>query len=162
MYQIAVIGSNKIKDKVTMDIAYEIGAEIAKKKYILLCGGKDGVMKHAARGAKEHGGITIGILPENDFSSANEYIDIKIATGMGYARNILLIRSADVVVAVEGSTGTLSEMAHASNEKKPLIIVKGSGGICDFLVNTTCEYLSFHVVENPKDAIQMVDELLRK
>jgi len=152
--QIAVIGSNTIANEKTKQIAYELGAEIAKNNLVLVCGGKDGVMKYAAKGAKENKGITVGILPEDSFSFANEFIDIKIPTGMGYGRNILVIKSADVIIALEGSKGTLSEMAHASNENKFLIVLRGTGGICDYVSNHEFKFLDVKVVETPKEAVR--------
>jgi len=78
-------------------------------------------MEAACRGAKSQGGITVGILPSYDGKDANSYVDIKIPTGLGYARNILVVRAADIVVAVSGHYGTLSEIAFSFNEEKPII-----------------------------------------
>jgi uncharacterized protein (TIGR00725 family) len=88
---------------------------------VLICGGLTGVMEEAARGAREEGGLTIGVIPGDDPRQANRYIDIPIVTGMGYARNIIIVRSARAVIAIGGSYGTLSEIAYALNLGVPLI-----------------------------------------
>jgi uncharacterized protein (TIGR00725 family) len=81
----------------------------------MICGGLGGVMEAAARGAKEEGGLTVGVLPGDDPQQANPYVDIPIVTGMGYARNIIIVRSSRAIIAVGGSYGTLSEIAYALN-----------------------------------------------
>ena len=80
-------------------------------------------MEAACRGAKEGGGLTIGILPGQDAAEANRYVDVPIVTGMGYARNIIIVRTAQAIVALDGSFGTLSELAHALQMAKPLVAV---------------------------------------
>ena len=98
-----------------------IGREIAKIGAYLVCGGLGGVMEEAAKGAKDYGGKTIGILPGKDKKSANSYIDIPIVTGLSYARNVLVVSSSDVVIALEGKYGTLSEIGFALNIGKCVI-----------------------------------------
>lgn len=98
-----------------------VGQTIAELDGILVCGGLGGVMKAAARGAKKKGGLTIGILPGDQKSAANQYIDIIIPTGIGEARNMQIIRTADAVVALPGKFGTLSEMAFCKKMNKPLV-----------------------------------------
>jgi uncharacterized protein (TIGR00725 family) len=88
---------------------------------VLICGGLTGVMEHAARGARAAGGLTIGLLPGEDPTEANQYIDVAIATGLGHARNAILARTADGVVAVGGGLGTLSEIALALRNGRPTI-----------------------------------------
>lgn len=102
-------------------LAFEVGVEIAKAKAILICGGLSGVMEEAARGAKSQGGLTIGILPGIDRASANPYIDIPIVTGLDQARNIIIVRSSQAIIAIEGSYGTLSEIAFCLKLNIPLI-----------------------------------------
>ncbi len=83
-------------------IANEVGKEIADRGAVLICGGLGGVMAEAAKGAKERGGLTVGIIPGEDPDSANPYIDIPLPTGLGFARNVLVAYSGDVVIAVNG------------------------------------------------------------
>lgn len=103
------------------DIAGNVGRIIAEKGAILVCGGLSGVMEAAARGAKRAGGLTIGILPGDSPQDANAYIDIAIATGMGYSRNNLVVMNSDVLIAVDGSFGTLSEIAYGQVQKKKVV-----------------------------------------
>lgn len=117
---IAVIGGNNCSNEIAK-IAEDIGREIAKLGATLVCGGLGGVMEAASRGARAADGQTIGILPGNNKDDANQYIDIKIPTGLGYARNILVVKNADIVVAIDGRYGTLSEIAYALQMNKPVI-----------------------------------------
>jgi uncharacterized protein (TIGR00725 family) len=98
-----------------------LGRGIAQRHAVLICGGLTGVMEHAARGAQAAGGLTIGVLPGEDPNDANAYIDIAIATGLGHARNAILARTADGVVALGGGLGTLSEIALALRSNRPTI-----------------------------------------
>ena len=134
MMRIAVIGSSgKVSPKI-FGIAEGVGQNIAKKKGVLITGGKDGVMEAASKGAKSQGGTTIGILAENDASVANPYVDYAMATGIGYARNYLNIISSDVIISIAGSGGTLSEIGFAIVVQKKLILLKGTGGVTDMIV----------------------------
>ena len=106
------------------DLAFELGRGIAQRHAVLLCGGLTGVMEHAARGARAAGGLTIGLLPGEDPDEANPYIDVAIASGLGHARNAVLARTADGVVAVGGGLGTLSEIALALRNGRPTIGIR--------------------------------------
>ncbi|MFH1772580.1 MAG: TIGR00725 family protein [Candidatus Omnitrophota bacterium] len=117
---VAVVGGYRCSKK-AYKTAYEVGKLIAQEGWVLTCGGGSGVMEAACRGAKEKGGLTVGILPGYDVKEANKYLDVKIPTGLGYARNILVVRSASAIVAVDGKYGTLSEIAFALNEDKTVI-----------------------------------------
>ena len=117
---ITVIGGHSCS-KESYNFAYELGKLIAKEGWILISGGKEGVMEAVCRGAKEQGGLTVGILPGYDQKEANDYVDIKLPTGLGYARNVLVVRASDVVIAVSGEYGTLSEVGFALSEKKIVI-----------------------------------------
>ena len=119
---IAVVGAGKCSKKLR-DMAAEVGKYVAENGGVIVCGGLGGIMEGAARGAKEAGGVTIGILPTDNKDDANEYIDFVIPSGFGEARNMLVIRTADVVIAFPGKFGTLSEMAFAMQAKKPVISV---------------------------------------
>jgi len=117
---IAVIGGSTCSKK-NYQIAQQLGELIAEEGWTLICGGRSGVMEAACYGAKSKGGTTVGILPSFNGKDANPYVDIKIPTGLGYARNILVVRAADAVVAIAGHYGTLSEIAFSFNEEKPII-----------------------------------------
>lgn len=119
---IAVIGAGKCSGKLK-DLAEKVGKTIAEKGAILICGGLGGVMEAAAKGAKSKKGVTIGILPGDDRKEANPFIDIAIPTGIGEARNLVVIKSADAVIALPGKFGTLSEMAFALKLEKPVISI---------------------------------------
>lgn len=117
---IGVIGSGTSRQHLT-ELAEEVGREIARKGAVLVCGGLGGVMTDAARGAKEIGGVTIGILPGAKTSEANEFIDFPIATDMGQARNSIIVHTADVLIAIGGGYGTLSEIALALKIGKAVV-----------------------------------------
>ncbi len=117
---IGIIGSALASGKPYED-AMEVGRLAAEKGATVLTGGLGGVMEAACRGAKEAGGQTIGILPGFDTRDANRYIDIPIITGFNHARNIIVVRSSDVLIAVAGEYGTLSEIAFALKLGKPVI-----------------------------------------
>ncbi|NIO49440.1 MAG: TIGR00725 family protein [Candidatus Aminicenantes bacterium] len=118
--RIGVIGGGK-PDTKSRQIAFKVGQLIAEKGAILICGGLSGVMEEASRGAKQAGGLTIGILPGNSPQDANPYIDVAIATGLGYGRNSLIAMNSDVIIAVNGQYGTLSEIAYGSIYGKKII-----------------------------------------
>jgi uncharacterized protein (TIGR00725 family) len=101
-----------------------LGRGIAERNAVLICGGLTGVMEHAARGARSAGGLTVGLLPDDDPEGANQFIDIAIATGLGHARNAILARTADGVVALGGGLGTLSEIALALRNGRPTIGIR--------------------------------------
>lgn len=117
---IGVIGGRRLS-KALLAEAEEVGRLIARAGAIVLTGGLDGVMEAASRGARSEGGITIGILPQEDKTHANEYIVIPIATGLGIARNIIIARASDALIAVGGEYGTLSEIAFALQMGKPVV-----------------------------------------
>jgi uncharacterized protein (TIGR00725 family) len=118
--QIGVIGAGECSPEADK-LAFEVGREIARNKAILVCGGLGGVMEASCRGAKQEGGITVGILPGISLSDANPFIDVPIVTGMGHARNVVVVRSSDALIAIEGGYGTLSEIAIALKLGKPVI-----------------------------------------
>lgn len=130
--QIAVIGYNKDScTDIASNAAYEVGREIARAGAVLICGGLGGVMDSACRGAKENGGTTIGIIPQDEFSYANQHCDVVVCTGIGYARDFIVASSADGIIVVGGGVGTLIEMSVASMTKKTIVTMAGSGGIAD-------------------------------
>jgi uncharacterized protein (TIGR00725 family) len=103
------------------ELAYEVGRLIAEKGALLVCGGLGGVMEASARGAKQAGGTTVGILPGGSPKDANPHIDIAVATGMGYSRNNLVVMNSDALIAVDGSFGTLSEIAYGRVHEKAIV-----------------------------------------
>lgn len=94
-------------------MAEAVGRALADRGAVLVCGGLGGIMEAACRGAKSAGGLTIGILPGDDRRSANHYVDVPIVTGMGHARNVIVAKTAQAVIAIDGGYGTLSEIALA-------------------------------------------------
>lgn len=117
--QIAVVGGGVCSPAVA-ESARLLGRLIAMQGYVLLCGGLGGVMEAACCGAREAGGLAVGILP-GEREQANSCLDIAIATGMGHARNVIIVKSADAIVALSGEMGTLSEIALALKMGRPVI-----------------------------------------
>lgn len=117
---IAVIGPANC-DGSTAAQARAVGREIARRGALLVCGGRGGVMAAACQGAKEAGGMTIGILPGTDRREANPFVDVPIVTGLGEARNAIVVRTADAVIAVRGGYGTLSEIGLALKMGRPVV-----------------------------------------
>ena len=117
---IAVIGAGECDNEV-YNQATELGQLLGKSDFNVICGGLGGVMEAVCKGVKSVNGTTIGVLPGNEINEANQYIDFPIATGMGIGRNIIIIRSAKAVIAVNGKYGTLSEIAYALQLNKPVI-----------------------------------------
>jgi uncharacterized protein (TIGR00725 family) len=117
---ISVIGAGDASSD-TLALAHEVGRGIAERGAVLICGGRTGVMEAAAAGAQAAGGHTIGILPNYDRTSANPYIEFVIATGMGQARNAIVVASAAAVIALPGEAGTLSEIGLALKIGRPVV-----------------------------------------
>jgi uncharacterized protein (TIGR00725 family) len=118
--QIAVVGASQAAGH-TIAAAEVVGTTLASSGAVVVCGGLGGVMAAACRGAKAAGGLTVGFLPGTDRSAANPWVDVVIPTGMGEARNILVVHSAAAVIAVSGEYGTLSEIALALRAQIPVI-----------------------------------------
>ncbi len=117
---IAVIGGDSPPPEV-LPIAETVGREIARHGHTLICGGRGGVMEAASRGAREEGGHTIGLLPGADRNDANPHIQFPIVTNLGFARNSIIALTAEALIAIDGSYGTLSEIAFALNYGRPVI-----------------------------------------
>jgi uncharacterized protein (TIGR00725 family) len=117
---VAVVGASEC-DGWTATVAEEVGREIAKAGAVLVCGGLGGVMEAACRGARVEGGLTVGLLPTETRDRANPDVQVPIATGLGEARNVLIARTSDAVIAIGGEFGTLSEIALALKMGKPVI-----------------------------------------
>ncbi|HEX8683846.1 MAG TPA: TIGR00725 family protein [Ardenticatenaceae bacterium] len=127
--RVAVVGAGQC-DEETAAKAEAVGRTIAEAGAWLVCGGGGGVMEAASRGAREAGGRTIGLLPGEDLGAANPWIEVAIATGLGEARNLLVVRNADAVIAVGGEWGTLSEIALARKIGRPVVLL-GSWSLTD-------------------------------
>jgi uncharacterized protein (TIGR00725 family) len=123
---IAVIGSSEASEA-QLEQARAVGLALAKAGAVLICGGLGGVMLGACEGARTGGGTTVAILPGSDRSSANPYVDVAIATGMGELRNGLIVRAADALIAIGGGWGTLSEIAFAMRTGRPLVALEDHG-----------------------------------
>ncbi len=119
---ISVIGGEACGPK-ALDVAEKVGREIAQRGATVVCGGRGGVMEAACRGAREAGGHTVGIMPGRgrEDSPPNPYVEFAIFTGMGFARNVIVVLSGDAVVAIDGSYGTLSEIAYALVHETPVV-----------------------------------------
>jgi len=117
---IAVIGASKCTDRES-EWAEEVGRELAKNGAVVVCGGLTGVMEAVCRGASKAGGLTIGILPGDTAEAANAYVGIPVVTGLGYARNVIVVKSAQAAIAIGGNYGTLSEIAFACQRNIPVI-----------------------------------------
>src|SRR4051812_10392266 len=117
---IAVVGAGQASGEQT-DAAEAVGRALAEAGAVIVCGGLGGVMEAACRGAHAAGGTTVGILPGDDRTQANEYVDVALATGLGEARNALIVRAVDALVAIGGEYGTLSEVALALKTGKPVV-----------------------------------------
>jgi uncharacterized protein (TIGR00725 family) len=156
---IGVMGAGDNAAESAVRHAYRLGQLIAQEGWILLNGGRNcGVMEASARGAKEVGGLTIGILPDADMRRTSTYIDIPILTGLGSGRNNINVLSSDVVIACRGGAGTLSEIALALKAKKPVILVDFEIG--DLFDRAEREHLI--PVNTPEEAIEAVKKLLKR
>lgn len=120
---IAVIGAGQAPAEV-LEMAYRVGLEIGARGATLVCGGRGGVMEAAARGARERGAHTVGIIPGFDHREANSHIEFVVATGIGEARNAIVVGSADAVIALAGEGGTLSEIGFALKLGRPLVALR--------------------------------------
>jgi uncharacterized protein (TIGR00725 family) len=126
-----------------------IGHAVASRQAVLVTGGLTGAMEAAAKGAKAAGGLTIGILPGGSPQDANPYIDLPIVTGLSEARNLIIVRTAEVLIAVGGGAGTLSEIAFALKLHKPVISLD-SWNVADEIIR----------VRTPQEAVARAFELL--
>jgi len=148
--QIGVIGAGECSQEGMM-LAEEVGREIAVKGAVLICGGLGGVMEAAARGAKQEGGVTVGILPGFSAKDANPSIVIPIVTGLSHARNVLVVRSSQALIAIEGGYGTLSEISIALKLGIPVV------GLHTWAVSE-----NIITVEAPKEAVKKAISLIKK
>ncbi len=143
---IGIIGGNSITNKLYNE-CIDIGKMVSGFNIPIICGGKTGVMEAVSRGVKEENGITIGILP-GEKDEANEYIDFAIGTGIGVSRNLIIIRNSDIIIAINGSYGTLSEIAFSKQMNKPIIGYK-------------CKWATVTDIKNT-DSIESIKEFINK
>jgi uncharacterized protein (TIGR00725 family) len=122
---VAVIGPGTGAPDEIRALAHDVGLLLARRGVVVVTGGLDGVMAAAARGAREAGGLVIGLLPGDDRADANADLSVAIPTGLGQARNAVVVAAADAIIAVGGSWGTLSEIALAQRAGKPVVSLRG-------------------------------------
>lgn len=158
--QILVIGNNESGSTPELEgLAYAVGTEVAKSGSVLITGGLGGVMKAASHGAHDAGGLTIGIIPQDNPSYANEYCDIVIPSGLGLSRDFLNALSADGVIVVGGGSGTLSETCAAYMYKKPIAALKSSGGIATKFADQYLDHrqnVKIVGVDTPQEAVKYI------
>jgi uncharacterized protein (TIGR00725 family) len=161
--QIGVIGYNleSLPSKI-LDLAYDVGGEIAKKNAVLICGGLGGVMEYACKGAKDHGGLTVGIVPQDDSSKANKFCDIVISTGIGYSRDFIVSYSSDGIISVGGGVGTLVELCVGYMAKKIMVSIENSGGTSDIYGGKFLDERKRIAIEKMKSPVQAVDFIIKK
>jgi len=159
---VSVIGSSSNVSEEVYEKAVKIGKLLAKNGVIVITGGRTGVMEAVCKGVKEGGGVTVGILPGFTRDEANKYVDIAIPTGLGYARNALNVLAGDVVIAIAGGPGTLSEIGLALAYEKPVIVLKGSGGVSDLLADAKIRGYVIEVAETPEEAVEKAMKNIRK
>jgi len=151
---IGVMGGT-VADARTTELATELGRLIAERGWVLLSGGRrEGVMQASVTGASEAGGLTVGVLFDDDHALAAEGLDIVIPTGMGAARNIINVFSSDVVVACRGTGGTLSEIALALRFNRPVVLLDFEPGE-DFL-NAGAPVVKWSLAATPAEAVEQV------
>jgi uncharacterized protein (TIGR00725 family) len=142
--RVSVIGGSHVDDP-TAERARSVGRLLGRRGHVVVCGGLGGVMEAVCAGASETGGRTVGILPTADRNDANGYVDTAIATGMGHARNAMVVMNGDAVVAVDGGAGTLSELGFAGVFDRP---VAGLG---------THDAPGVEAVDTPEEAVDYVE-----
>ncbi|MFA6973690.1 MAG: hypothetical protein WC238_03070 [Parcubacteria group bacterium] len=173
-YKIAIFGAGDEKlDKSVYKIAENVGQEIASRGHILITGAAKGISRYAAIGAKKKGGTVIGISPtsndkeEKDFNVDFKNSDIIIHTGFGYkGRNVVSVRTSDGIIVVNGKFGTLSEVANAEGEQKPIVVLKNSGGCAemmeDIFKKINPNYELFATANSSKEALDLIEKMIKK
>ncbi len=164
---IGVCGSNLFESankSNILQVAERCGEVIARSNCLLLCGGHGGVMEAACKGASNAGGTSIGILPEDCKEYANDFVTHVLPTGLGIKRNSLLVDCADVIIAICGGWGTLNEISYAVNTGKPVVLMKGTGGIVDHIIDESFPLSkeSLFIADCAKDAVETAIRILEK
>ena len=137
-FQVVVVGDSDATTAACA-LAEQVGRSVARLGAVLISGGRGGVMEAASRGARALGGVTVGIVPSERFDEANDACDIVIPTGMGWARNAVNVLSADLVVAIGGRAGTLTEIAYAWAYGKPVVAFSAADGWSERLAGTSLD-----------------------
>lgn len=148
--RIGVIGASSCSAKLAQT-AYNVGRLIAENNAILICGGMGGVMEAACRGANEAGGVTVGILPGSSDKDGNKFLSIPIVTGIGFARNSIVVQSSQALIAIGGKYGTLSELAYAAQYGIPIV------GLSTWKIRAPIKH-----VRTPEEAVRMALKLVGK
>jgi len=163
-HQILVIGNNTNGCTPKHEkIAYDVGEQIAKSGSVLITGGLGGVMKAASHGTHDANGLTVGIIPQDDATLANQFCDIVIPTGMGLARDFLNALSADGIIIVGGGSGTLSEVCAVYMYKKPMVAIRNIGGSIEQYIDGFLDHrenIKIIGVDTPQDAVKKILELI--
>lgn len=160
--QAVVIGSSE--EDLYRNEAFEIGRYIAKNGWVLISGGRGGIMEAASMGASQEKGIVIGIIPDSDPNSANKYCNVVVPTGIGYARNMINVLSGDVIIAIGGKSGTLSELAYAWLFKRPIILCAFAGGWSKRLSISPIDDRvgeALYVANSLEEVYKFIDEVLQ-
>ena len=160
---ISIIGASEI-DKETEIKAIEIGRLLAKNNIAVVCGGLFGVMEAVCKGAKQEGGLTIGIIPYKEKSPANKYVDIVIPVPFSQARNIVVVLSGDACIAIAGKAGTLSEISFAWIYGKPIVALTSVNGWSSKIAGQKLDDRRsdlIYGVETPQEAVTKVIELIK-
>jgi len=152
---VSVIGKSGVISPQMAAVAEEIGRGIAQRGWALVCGGRDGVMEAACRGAHSAGGLSIGIMPGYDTDDANRWLTVALPTGLGFARNTCVAAAGEVAIAIDGSYGTLSEIAMALSLSRPVIGV----GTWRTPPEDT-RRLDLHYADTAQEALSLLDTLM--
>ena len=146
--RVSVIGGSRIDDE-TYEVAREVGRLLGDRGHTVVCGGRGGTMEAVCRGAREYEAETIGILPRETVADANDWVTTPILTGFGNARNVLVPLNGDSAIAIDGAAGTLSELGHALDFRKPV------AGLDTHPIDPALE--GFRAVETPAAAVEYVE-----
>jgi len=162
--QILVIGNNTNGCTPKHEkLAYEVGVEVAKSGSVLITGGLGGVMAAASHGAHDTNGLTVGIIPQDDATMANQFCDIVIPTGIGLARDFLNALTADGVIIVGGGSGTLSEVCAAYMYKKPMVAIRNIKSSIEPYIDGFLDHrenIKIVGADTPQDAVKKILELI--
>ncbi|EMA29352.1 TIGR00725 family protein [Halobiforma nitratireducens] len=152
-HRISVIGGGAITDE-QRALAVAVGRELGARGHTVVCGGRGGTMEAVCRGAHAEGGETIGILPGDRREAANDFVDTAIATGLGHARNALVVLNGNAVIALAGGVGTLTELGFAGIYDRPVV------GLETHDVSDLSLEIPLETVETPEAAVDAVERAL--